>query len=324
MSPVFSPLCMLVVVALFHFCFSNQNFDHGLCIDDERQALLEFKHGIIDEADRLGSWVGEESDCCRWDGIACDNSTGHVHRIHLPGLDGHCDFQDRSYESTSMSNMNWLSSLRLLTHLDMNGVNLSKTSNWLQVINALPYLVELHLSLCKLSHIDPHVPIHNLTTLTLLDLSFNNFSSHVPLWIFSINSLVSLDLSGCNFHSPVPSSSTDMFRNLTALNLLHVSGNDFMNSTSVLKGLSSSVASNLISLDISSCSISSTVLDSLHNLTSLHSLCLEGNQLTKTIPKSLGNLSGPDISQNQLYGSIGQLLKLVSSDFSYNLLDVVS
>nr|GEY80891.1 leucine-rich repeat protein [Tanacetum cinerariifolium] len=44
----------------------------------ERQALIEFKQGIIDEADRLASWVGEESDCCKWDGIVCDNGTGHV------------------------------------------------------------------------------------------------------------------------------------------------------------------------------------------------------------------------------------------------------
>lgn len=95
----------------------------------------------------------------------------------------------------------------------------------------------------------------------------------MPQWIFSLTSLVSLDLNRCNFHGPIPSS-IDSFRNLISLESLHVSGNDFMNSSLVLNGLSSTVARNLVSLDISSCGISSSVLDSLHNLTSLSSLDL--------------------------------------------------
>ncbi|KAJ0794725.1 putative non-specific serine/threonine protein kinase [Helianthus annuus] len=59
-----------------------------------------------------------------------------------------------------------------------------------------------------------------------------------------------------------------------------------MNSSSIFQELSSS---NLISLDIGSCGISSSLLDSLQNLTNLISLDLSGNQLTKRIPKSLGN-----------------------------------
>ncbi|MFS7950794.1 putative non-specific serine/threonine protein kinase [Helianthus anomalus] len=67
-------------------------------MDGERQALLRFKHGLIDETGRLASWVAEDKGCCKWIGIACDkwigiacdNTTGHVHGIHLPVLDGHC------------------------------------------------------------------------------------------------------------------------------------------------------------------------------------------------------------------------------------------
>ncbi|MFS7950976.1 putative non-specific serine/threonine protein kinase [Helianthus anomalus] len=128
------------------------------------QALLKFKHGLTNESQRLASWVAENKDCCTWAGIACDNSTGHVHHIHLPRSDGHCDILDYGmtlylnlsyfnfggnippqlgnlselhvlslesfhgpfYETTSMANMKWLSTLGLLHHLDMSGMDLSK------------------------------------------------------------------------------------------------------------------------------------------------------------------------------------------------------
>ncbi|KAJ9540624.1 hypothetical protein OSB04_027130 [Centaurea solstitialis] len=221
-------------------------------------------------------------------------------------------FNDKTFgsESTQVLNMRWLSSLRSLHHLDMSGVDLSKAINWFQVMNTLPSLVELHLSQCQLSRIRPFVPSLNITSLSLLDLSGNYFdNSFVPRWIFSIKSLVSLDLTECNFHGPIPSS-TDSFRNLTALKLLHVAGNDFMNSSLVLKGLSS-IGSNLISLDVRYCGISSSVLDVVHNLSSLVSLDMSNNQLTKAIPKSLGdlcNLREIDLSYNSLQNTSLTLL----------------
>ncbi|GKA13584.1 receptor-like protein EIX2 [Tanacetum coccineum] len=327
-----------------------------------------------------------------WEGIACNNSTGHVHHIHLPALNGNCrkDYRNdkeyreaikqrlrgslsssllhlkqlrhldlscndfgkiqvpefiaslgnlrvrlvtgkylnlsssnfsgiippqignlsnlhvlclgsfyKPYEFTSMMNMNWLKSLRMLHHLDMSGVVLRKATDWLQVINTLPSLVQLHLSNCYLLDINRQLPSLNITSLSLLDLSENYFNSLVPRWIFSITSLVSLDLSACNFHGIHPNSVG--FHNLTSLKFLHVRDNDFMNSSLVLEGLSSTVGSNLISLDISFCGVSSTALNSLHNLTSLISLDVSHNQLTKAIPKSLGNfcdLREIDLSDN--------------------------
>ncbi|GJT20961.1 leucine-rich repeat protein [Tanacetum coccineum] len=380
-------LCLFFVAALFHLCSSSQKYDDVLCMDGERQALLEFKHGLIDEADRLASWVGEESDCCNWVGIVCDNYTGHVSRIHLAALEGHCDILDygtkKEYEEGSRQrlkgnlsssllhlkqlrhldlscndfggikvpkflgslgnlrylnlstskfggtippqlgnltnlqvlclgsvlepmsyistilNMQWLSSLRRLHHLEISSVDLSKETAWLQVINTLPSLVTLGMSECELLYINPHVVRLNVTSLSFLDLSNNNFNSSVPRWLFSITSLVSLDLSGCNLHGPIPSS-VATFHNLSSLQLLHVSENDFMNSSIVLDGLSS-ISGNLISLDLSSCGVSSSVLDSLHNLTSVIRLDLSRNQLTKRITKlffNICNLKEIDLSGN--------------------------
>ncbi|KAM0066197.1 putative leucine-rich repeat-containing, plant-type, leucine-rich repeat domain superfamily [Helianthus debilis subsp. tardiflorus] len=366
-----SHLCLLVLFPFFHLCLSKQNSDRVLCMDGERQALLRFKQGLIDKTGRLASWVADDKECCKWIGIACDNTTGHVHGIHLPGLDGHCNWEEfanrkeydkaskqklkgdinpslldlqqleyldlscndfggmqvpkfigsfqnlrylnlsNSYfgghipsqlgnlsklhvlslgnfrynfdESTSIMNMQWLSSLVMLHHLDLSGVDLSKATDWLHVINTLPSLVQLHLSYCKLSHIHPNVPSLNLTSLSLLDLSLNSFDSSMPPWIFNLTSLLSLDLNRCLLYVP----STHNFRNLTNLEFLNLYGSNFMNSPLVLKELSSS---NLISLDIGSCGVSSLDLDSLHNLTNLLSLGLSSNELTNRIPKSLGNL----------------------------------
>ncbi|KAJ0794877.1 putative non-specific serine/threonine protein kinase [Helianthus annuus] len=394
-------LCLLGFLALFSICLTDQNPDHVLCIEGERQALLRFKNDLTDETNRLNSWVDEERDCCRWVGIVCDNSTGHVHRIHLPGPDDHCNFEDygtpKEYEEASkqrlkgdinpslldlkqlkhldlscndfggiqvpkfigslenlkylnlsssnfggtippqlgnlselhilalgsfhnrfvpiktiMWNMQWLSGLRWLHHLDMSGVNLSKATDWHQVINTLSSLVELHLSNCELSHIQPHVPSLNLTSLSFLDLSFNDFNSPMPSWIFKLTNLVSLDLSGCNIHGII-SSSNYSFRNLTSLKFLYIYGYDFMNSPLVFEELSSS---KLISLYISSCSVSSLLLNSLRNLTSLRSLDLSYNQLTKKVPKSLGNLCNLreiDLSGNH-FGQIS-LTNLLESFF---------
>ncbi|KAJ9540629.1 hypothetical protein OSB04_027135 [Centaurea solstitialis] len=380
-SPSLSQLQQLV-----HLDLSCNDF--GGIEDVERQALLEFKLALIDPANSLASWIDEDKECCSWVGIVCDNFTGHVHHIRLRGVDGHChqsdyidvmtgstypagydyiinekdealklggnlspsliqlqqlmhldlscndfggiqvpsfigslknlrylnlsrcnfggtippqlgnlsklevlslgSFYGPSYELTRLLNMQWLSSLHMLHHLDMSGVDLRKAIDWFQVINALPSLVELHLSHCHISYIHPHVPALNLTSLSVLDLSYNIFDDVVPRWIFSTTTLVSLDLSWCFFHDP-SHRSTESFRNLTSLKLLDISRNNVI-SSSVIKGLSSTLGSNLISLGLSGCDVSSSQLVALHNLTSLLRLDLSYNQLTKAIPKSLGNL----------------------------------
>ena len=120
-------LCILFVVLLFHSCLSIQNFDDVLCIKEERQALLRFKHRLIDEGDRLSSWVDEKNDCCKWAGIVCDNMTGHVHHIHLRALDGHCReyLEDKALEEAYKQRLKGelspsLLGLKQLKHLDLS------------------------------------------------------------------------------------------------------------------------------------------------------------------------------------------------------------
>jgi hypothetical protein len=71
-------LSLATIICMFAFASGNPNV---LCLEREREALLTFKHGIIDRSNRLSSWIGEE--CCLWRGIRCDNITGHVIQLNL-------------------------------------------------------------------------------------------------------------------------------------------------------------------------------------------------------------------------------------------------
>ncbi|GKB44938.1 leucine-rich repeat protein [Tanacetum coccineum] len=139
---------LLLVVALIHSCYSNQHLNHVLCIKEERQALLQFKHHLIDEGDRLASWVGEKTDCCKWAGIVCDNMTGHVHHIHLRALEGHCQFDTQNeLEEASKQKLKGdlspsLLGLKQLTHLDLscNDFRLTQVPEFIGSLGNLRYL----------------------------------------------------------------------------------------------------------------------------------------------------------------------------------------
>lgn len=81
------------------------------CIERERQALLDFKQGVIDDYGMLSSWGNEkeERDCCKWRGIECSNHTGHVISLNL-----------RSQSLGGKIRPNSLSELRHLKHLDLS------------------------------------------------------------------------------------------------------------------------------------------------------------------------------------------------------------
>ncbi|XP_028062843.1 probably inactive leucine-rich repeat receptor-like protein kinase At3g28040 [Camellia sinensis] len=70
-------------------------------------------------------------------------------------------------------NLEWLSHLSLLSHLDLSGVDLSKAIDWVQSINNLPLLKELRLSYCTLPAITTHpsLPFNSSASLSILDLS---------------------------------------------------------------------------------------------------------------------------------------------------------
>ncbi|KAK0590024.1 hypothetical protein LWI29_021772 [Acer saccharum] len=82
--------CVLVLL-LVHITAAS-GFNSGIeksgtkCIERERVALLKFKQGLVDDCSYLFSWGTEEDrkdDCCKWRGVQCSDTTGHVVMINL-------------------------------------------------------------------------------------------------------------------------------------------------------------------------------------------------------------------------------------------------
>ncbi|WJX31801.1 hypothetical protein P8452_20194 [Trifolium repens] len=175
-------------------------------------------------------------------------------------------------DSIHMDNLDWLSPLSSLKYLNLSGIDLHKESNWLQAVNTLPSLLELHLSQCNLNNfiINPSIEYLNLSSLVALDLSNNNFTSKLPNWFFNLTKdLTNLDLHSSNIHGEIPSSLlnlqnlryldlsfnqlqgsiSDGVGNLSSLQYLYIGDNNF---SGEISEKTFSKLSNLDSLDLSS------------------------------------------------------------------------
>ncbi|XVE56445.1 hypothetical protein DITRI_Ditri04bG0009900 [Diplodiscus trichospermus] len=217
------------------------------------------------------------------------------------------DLHDLLSEFLYAENLQWLTDLSQLQFLDLSGISLSTASDWLQVINALPSLVVLHLSYCQLDPV-PQQRNVNFSSLGTLDLSNNKFSNNIFSWIFSLNSLISLDLSHNSFQGHFP----DGLRNMSSLRYLSLARNKFNSSVpnwlygfnhlqyldigfNNLQGTISEDVGNLtsaISLDFAYGNLEGAALRSLGNLCSLRSLALSGVRLSQGISEVLESLSG--------------------------------
>jgi len=54
------------------------------CLEEERVALLELKH-FFNRPNSLQNWVdrGQNSDCCKWESVYCNESTGRILYLDL-------------------------------------------------------------------------------------------------------------------------------------------------------------------------------------------------------------------------------------------------
>ncbi|CAK9153874.1 unnamed protein product [Ilex paraguariensis] len=302
------------------------------CIDIERNALLKFKEGLIDPLGQLASWVGK--DCCRWKGVHCSNeelqsqiSSVHLRECvisisrfasfsgivppHLGNLSNLRYLDLLAYSnpndyigSSWVSDLNWVSGLTSLKYLDLGYINLSLETNWLQALNTLPSLSELHLYYCGLQNIPPSPLNLNFSSLSVLDLSYNYFNS-LPQWLFNISSLAKLSLYSCHAKASISQAAWEDLCNLQDLDL---SNNEIIGNISDLIGALSRCSNRSIEmLKLWDSHISGQLPESLGFLKNLRFLHLDENLLTGPIPESIGKLSNLKILSlvgNQLTGTI--------------------
>ncbi|KAK2407489.1 receptor protein EIX2 [Trifolium repens] len=205
-------------------------------------------------------------------------------------------------ENLVIDDLRWI--LRLsssLEYLNLNFVDLHKETRWLQILTMFPSLSELYLSNCLLESVNPSLLYANFTSLKYLDLSFNDFFSELPIWLFNISGLSYLDLRTNRFHGQIPKTLLNL-RNLDSLYLRNnkLSGTipDWLGQ---LRGLQ-----NLV---LGYNSFTGSIPTSFGNLSSLIFLSVSSNHLTGTLPESLGQLSNLEIlsvRENSLSGVVSK------------------
>ncbi|KAA8535158.1 hypothetical protein F0562_030161 [Nyssa sinensis] len=284
------------------------------CLEEEKVGLLKLKDAFkYSYGPDLSSWGGEESDCCRWEGVGCDNITQQVIQLSLHGT---------RYEECYLEEGYWVLNASLLDPFpELQILNL--TENCLKGLHGIFSLNNLEM--LDLSHnvIAGEIPssIWTLTSLSVLSLRDNwlNGTTEGLHGVLPLNKLQVLDLS-FNWFTKLPSLSA-----LINLKYLDFSWNLLKNSSHFQE---LTTMKNLEVLNLSYNQIAGEIPSSIWTLTSLSVLSLRGNRLNGTTEGlqgilNLKKLQHLDLSVNSFteLPPLGALINLKYLDFSFNMLE---
>ncbi|RDX66876.1 LRR receptor-like serine/threonine-protein kinase GSO1, partial [Mucuna pruriens] len=266
-------------------------------MEREKQALLTFKQGLVDESNILLSWESEQ-DCCKWRGVTCSNKTGHVIKLDL--------HSEEQTEQPLIGEINpSLLQLQNLQCLDLSE-NFLGGNGIPDFIGSFTQLRDLKLVGIGVEGPIPH-QLGNLSNLNTLDLSWNiGFNTNDLSWLSGLSSLRYLDLSLLNLSKAV--NWLESVSRLPSLVELHLQDCGLPNVNP--KSLSHvNLSTSLEVLVLSSNNLSSSIFTWVENVGggSLVDLQLESNHLKGPIPDvfaSMSSLEYLDLSDNELEGSI--------------------
>ncbi|XP_028112618.1 receptor-like protein 46 [Camellia sinensis] len=170
----------------------------------------------------------------------------------------------------------------------------------------LPSLSELRLRGCELHNLPHSIPNINFTSLSVLDISDNNFNSSIPQWLLNRSSLLQIYLSSSYMKTSVSDIPWGNLCNLRTLDLFENQINGDI--SELIGGLVECSNSSLEDLWLGNNQVSGQLPDySLARLQNLRYLLLFINLILGPIPASIGRLSKLemlDLSFNQMNGSI--------------------
>ncbi|KAG8367601.1 hypothetical protein BUALT_Bualt16G0089300 [Buddleja alternifolia] len=160
-SPTFLFMILLTMEFAICCCGGDSSFD---CTPREKKALLKFKASLLDPSKRLSSW-DDHKDCCAWDGVKCDKTTGHVSGLDLRN--------NNPYTPNMLLQGNKLDSslleLKYLSYLDLS-YNDFKLSPIPAFLGSMKHLQYLNLSTASFGGVVPR-DLGNLPNLHTLDLT---------------------------------------------------------------------------------------------------------------------------------------------------------
>ncbi|MED6158318.1 hypothetical protein PIB30_031620 [Stylosanthes scabra] len=341
--PCFVHHCFTLLLLLIIHTSSSYTFSSPLlplCNHEDSSNLLQFKNSFVVNTSLYQDWWWQQpgvlcssysktaswkngTDCCLWDGVTCDTTSGHV-----IGLDLSCGMLE--------GELNPNSTLFHLTHLQQ--LNLANNDFCASQLSSR---------------------IGDLVALTHLNLSNSGFGGDIPSTISHLSQLLSLDLSRSDMLNEKgyrklrfdPSTWNKLILNttnnwqelvldegnfpigiLSLPNLQELTLSD--NVELKVKLPKSNWSTPLRILDLTDTILSGEIPDSICHLKSLKQLLLGSCQFEGSVPLSLWNLTGLTdlaLTENTLHGEIPSLLSnlkhlinldLSSNSFSGHILDV--
>ncbi|XP_042961221.1 receptor-like protein 15 isoform X2 [Carya illinoinensis] len=272
---------------------------HG-CLREERVALLQFKASLNSSYDYLTSWNSshEESNCCDWKYVMCNNTTRHVIKLDLHHVR---DFSNNDHEVWYL-NASLFLPFQELKYLDLGW---NEVSGWVpnEGFERLSRLSKLEVLNLDGNYINESFlsSLGQILTLKKLYLRYNKLLVDRPINIpiselRRLKNLQELYLDGSN----IDRSFLRKVGAMTSLNVLTIRGCRLNGSLPIVQGLCELM--NLRELDLSHNNFEGILPSCLANMTELQIFNISSNLFNGSIDlsplPSLKSLEYLDLSHN--------------------------